>query len=100
MTTEILGVPWQKVPLKVRQLWWRETDYSRRPPSPEFIALLPEALAEAQAELENERREITADISRAREFLRQVRQPPCELCLRPASPCRLRCLRAVLLSPK
>jgi hypothetical protein len=90
------GALWRKLPLKVRQMWWRETDYNRLPPSPEFTARLPEVLAAAQVERENERREIAADIVRAQDFLRQARRPPCEECLRPASPCKVRCLRSVL----
>jgi hypothetical protein len=38
------------------------------------------------------------DTACAREFLRQIRKPPCEQCLRPASPCRERCLRSILTS--
>jgi hypothetical protein len=42
------------------------------------------------------KREIAADVAPAREFLRQARKPPCEQCLRPASPCKERCLRSML----
>ena len=28
---------WFSLPLKFRQRWWRETNYGRRPPSPELL---------------------------------------------------------------
>jgi hypothetical protein len=89
---KLLGVSWLDLPhfherdrqhLSIRRLWWRETDYSRRPPSPEFMARLPQLLADAQREVENDKRERAADAARARELLRQARKPPCEQCLRP-----------------
>jgi hypothetical protein len=29
---------WYTLPLELRQRWWRETDYSKNPPSPELTA--------------------------------------------------------------
>jgi hypothetical protein len=88
---------WFSLPLKIRQLWWRETNYNRKPPSPEFMARLPQALADALREVEDDKREKAADTAKAREFLRQAQQPPCKQCLRPASPCKDRCLRSMLV---
>jgi len=34
---------WFKLPLKLRQRWWRETDYGRQPPSPELLAAIAQA---------------------------------------------------------
>jgi hypothetical protein len=94
---EILGVPWFDLPIRIRRLWWRETDYNRRPPSLEFMARLPQLLADAQLEAAKHRREIAADVAHAHELLSQARKPPCESCLRPAAPCQRRCLRPLLL---
>lgn len=65
---ELLGVPWRKLPKKFRQRWWKETDYGRLPPSPEFMARLPQLIAAAKLEDENDKREIAADVARAREI--------------------------------
>jgi hypothetical protein len=92
----VLGVQWDKLPLEVRRRWWRETGYNRLPPSPEFAARMPELLAAEQPKLENKKREIVADSAHAHELLSRARRPPCEQCLRPASPCKLRCLRSML----
>jgi hypothetical protein len=49
---------------------------------------------------EADKDEIAADTPRARELLRQAAaQRPCTECLRPASPCKERCLRALRLNP-
>ena len=103
---KLLGVPWLDLPhfherdrrhLSIRRLWWCETDYNRRPPSPEFMARLPQLLADAQREVENDKRERVAAAAVARELLHQARKPPCEQCLRPASsPCTERCLQSML----
>jgi uncharacterized protein DUF3310 len=92
----ILGIPWFELPLSIRRLWWKETDYNQRSPSPEFMLQLPQFLAAAQIEVENDKREIAADTTAALALLHQARQPPCEDCLRPASPCKERCLRSML----
>jgi hypothetical protein len=94
---KILGVAWFDLPIRIRRLWWRETDYNRRPPSLEFMARLPQLLADAQLEAAKHRREIAADVAHAHELLSQARKPPCESCLRPAAPCQRRCLRPLLL---
>jgi len=86
---------WFTLPLEVRRMYWRETDYNRKPPSPEFMARLPQVLADALREVEDDKREIAAATAAARELLHQARRPPCEDCLRPASPCRKRCLRSM-----
>lgn len=39
---------WFKLPLAIRQRWWRETDYSRVPPSPELEAAVRAALKETK----------------------------------------------------
>jgi hypothetical protein len=49
VTTEIKYVPclekdWYKLPLKLRQRWWDETDYSKKKPSPELEKAIEEAL--------------------------------------------------------
>jgi hypothetical protein len=31
---------WFALPLEVRQLWWRDTDYNKRAPSPEMLGIL------------------------------------------------------------
>jgi hypothetical protein len=106
---KILDIQWDKLPLKFRQQWWEATDYGRHSPSSEFPARMPKLLAVEQAKLENDKREIAADTARAREFLTECwrRQPPllgcvdhlgrsCAECLRPWSPCKVRCLRSIL----
>jgi hypothetical protein len=113
---KLLGIPWFDLPRpqeksapRPDRAWWKETDYGRKPPSPEFMARLPQLIADAQRELENEKREIAADVARAHEFLVACwrQQPPlhghvdhlgrgCAQCLRPASPCTERCLRSKL----
>ena len=35
---------WYKLPLKLRQRWWDETNYSRNKPSPELRKAIKEAL--------------------------------------------------------
>jgi hypothetical protein len=106
---KVLGISWDKLPLKVRQEWWKATDYGRHPLAPEFMAQLPELLATEQAKLETAKQEIAADTARAREFLTESwrRQPPlwggrvdhlgrsCAECLRPAPFCQERCLRSM-----
>jgi hypothetical protein len=94
---DILSVRWRELPIKFRLRWWEETNYGRKPPSPEFVAALPQLLTDAQVESENEKRVIVVDVAHARELLRQARKPPCESCLRPAAPCQRRCLRPLLL---
>jgi hypothetical protein len=90
------GLRWSDMPVPVRRQWWRETDYSREPPSQEFLRQLPELMAAAKLELEADKREIAADTAAARELLRQARQPRCEDCLRPPPGCGERCLRSML----
>jgi hypothetical protein len=92
----VLGVSWFDLPLEVRRMWWRETDYSRSP-SQEFT-VLPEFLASEQAKRENDKRECAAAVAAACELLRQAeaQRPLCEQCLRPAPPCAIRCLRSLL----
>jgi hypothetical protein len=92
---KILGVPWFDLPIEVRRMYWRETDYNRRPPSPEFMARLPELLAVEQAKVEDDKRELAAELAAGLKLLRQAREPPCEQCLRPHAPCRVRCLRSI-----
>jgi hypothetical protein len=36
----LLGVVFERLPLPVRQHWWRETDYGRREASPELVAVI------------------------------------------------------------
>lgn len=79
-------------------MWWRETDYNRKPPSQEFMMRLPQLLPAAKIEAENDKREIAADIAVGRELLSRAQRPPCEECLRPASPCKVRCLRSMLFT--
>ncbi len=40
---------WWKLPLAVRQRWWRETDYGKRPPSPELAEQLQRLRVEKTA---------------------------------------------------
>jgi hypothetical protein len=106
----VLGVSWDKLPLRFRREWWEATDYGGYPPESE--SRMAELLAAEQTGLENTQREILADTARAREFLLACwrQQPPlpgrvdhlgrgCAECLRPASPCRERCLRSMLSRP-
>jgi hypothetical protein len=105
--TQVLGVQWDKLPLAFRQKWWKATGYGEH-----FRHLPHEArlLADEQAKLEADKREIAADTARTHEFLLASwrQQPPlhsgrvdhlgrrCEQCLRPASPCKERCLQSML----
>ena len=91
---DVLGSPWRELPLGVRQAWWAETDYSRTPPSPEFMARLPQLMVAEQAKEDARKRRIAADTARGREMLSQARTPPCEQCLR-SPPCAVRCLRSM-----
>jgi hypothetical protein len=96
--SEVLGVRWDKLPKRFKQRWWKATEWGQHPPSPEDLARLPELLAVDQAELENDKREIATDTAWGVERSRQAQaRRPCELCLRPASPCQERCLRLMLL---
>ena len=39
-TIESIGVSleqWFKLPLELRQRWWKETDYGKKAPSPELV---------------------------------------------------------------
>jgi Protein of unknwon function (DUF3310) len=91
----ILGIIWFELPLSIRRMWWKETNYNRKPPSEDFTTRLPQLLAAVQVEIENDKREIAADTARARELLSRAQQPPCEQCLRPEAPCCVRCLRSM-----
>jgi hypothetical protein len=73
---KVLSVPWDRLPLKFRQIWWETTDYGRHPPPPESAARMPEILAVEQAQLESDKREILADTARARELLKLMRSQP------------------------
>jgi hypothetical protein len=75
----ILGVPWFDLPLSIRQMWWKETNYNRLPPSPEFAARMPELLAVEQAKLEADKREAVAATTSALEVLRHRRRLRLEL---------------------
>ncbi len=48
MTTTIInfGPEWYKLKLELRQRWWKDTDYGRKPPSPEMKAEVHAALEE------------------------------------------------------
>lgn len=39
---------WFKLPLKLRQRWWRETDYHRLEPSQELLDVVTTALQEGK----------------------------------------------------
>jgi hypothetical protein len=67
---KVLGVQWDKLPPGFRQQWWEATDYGRHEPSPELAARMPELLAAARLEAENDKRELAADTDRAVEVLR------------------------------
>lgn len=41
---------WHKLPLKLRQRWWRETEYGRRAPGEALVAAIREAVAKQVAE--------------------------------------------------
>ena len=62
---------------------------------PHFEARMAELLAADIAADETEKHKIKVDIKRADEFLRTVSRD-CAECLRPASPCQVRCLRSLL----
>jgi hypothetical protein len=113
---EILGIPWRKLPIYTRQRWWKETDYRRRSPSPEFVAQLPQLLAIDQAKVDEDKRELAAELAAGHEMLKRATPAtptPCDHCLRrmlqtllsaaeghlvvqPTSLCKVRCLRSML----
>jgi hypothetical protein len=95
----VLGVPWSKLPREFRQAWWEATDYGQHPPPPEFMAWAPQLLAIKQAKRENLQRQIAAENAARSAWLKKFPPAPCEQCLRPASPCEIRCLRALLTEP-
>lgn len=39
---------WFRLPLPLRQRWWKETKFDRRPPSPELLAEVREVLMFAE----------------------------------------------------
>ena len=49
MTTAIIQFDkdWFKLPLVLRQRWWAETDYGKKPPSPELTEALRKASGES-----------------------------------------------------
>lgn len=92
---QVLGVRWDKLPLAFRRKWWKATDYGRRPDK--HLPAEAKVLAADLAALKADKREAVADTAAARELLRQAEaQWPCEQCLRPASPCQVRCLRVLM----
>lgn len=44
----LTGERWLKLPLKLRQRWWRETDYNRLEPSQELLDVVQNALQEKE----------------------------------------------------
>jgi hypothetical protein len=92
---DILGIPWCDLPLEVRRAWWQATSYGQHEPSPEFMASLPALRASAESKPRETKHEIASDIAAAQKLLERAPLPPCEQCLRPHSPCRLRCLRSM-----
>jgi hypothetical protein len=48
------GKTWFKLPLKLRQRWWSETDYGRLDPTPELMNTIEEVLKKQHAEPETE----------------------------------------------
>ena len=38
---------WFALPFELRQRWWRETEFDRKPPSPELLAAVHAALRKA-----------------------------------------------------
>jgi hypothetical protein len=40
------GREWFGLPLSLRQRWWEETDYSKKPPSEELLQVMREAVRE------------------------------------------------------
>jgi hypothetical protein len=40
---------WFRLPLPLRQRWWRETDYSRKQPSPDLIRVIVAAATSGAA---------------------------------------------------
>jgi hypothetical protein len=89
---------WFELPMSVRRKWWRATNGNTTPASTEFLAKLPALLASAESKLRETKHEIASDIAAAQKLLERARLPPCERCLRPHSPCRLRCLRSLRMS--
>jgi hypothetical protein len=90
--TQVLGVQWDKLPLKFRQEWWRVTDYDRHPRHLRHESRL---LAAEYTKLEAEKCKVAADTAAAREVSRQAETRwPCEQCLL-TPPCRVRCLRSM-----
>jgi hypothetical protein len=41
---------WSKLPLKLRQRWWRETDYGKVEPSEELVKAIREVLHDVTPE--------------------------------------------------
>lgn len=41
---------WHKLPLKLRQRWWRETDYGKRAPSDDLVKAIQEVLHDVTPE--------------------------------------------------
>ena len=41
---------WSKLPLKLRQRWWRETDYGKREPSDDLVKAIREVLHDVTPE--------------------------------------------------
>lgn len=43
---------WSKLPLKLRQRWWRETDYGRQAPNDALVEAIRETIEAADAPCE------------------------------------------------
>jgi hypothetical protein len=98
-SAEVLGLPWDRLPLDFRQRWWRATDYNQHPLSQGSAALMPALLAAAQAKLEAAKRKAEDDTIRARTVLHQAEaRRPCGQCY-PPTLCKVRCLQAILGPP-
>jgi hypothetical protein len=99
--TRVHGTVFTDLPLPVRKAWWRETDYGRKEPTPEFLGRLPELVATEEAKRDKVQAEVAADTAAARTLLSHAAQQlPCETCLRPQAPCRVRCLRSLGTAPR
>jgi hypothetical protein len=96
---KVLDVQWDKLPPAFRRKWWRATDYGQHPPSPGTAALLPALLAAAQNKLEAAKAKAKTDTIRALAVLHQAEaRLPCGQC-RSTTPCKARCLTAILGPP-
>ncbi len=69
---------WRKLPLALRQRWWRETDYSTLQPTPELEAAIKRHLEDDMTPGENHSDEVTKPKPADDEATKAAEQKPAD----------------------